>query len=445
MDRWINNNWFVRIIALFLALLLYISAPENTNPLVPRTHQDRNEVQQQQSGKSADPASYTERVVTGIPIKAVYDDERYIVYNLPSETAVTLKGPISDVTRSSVQKDFEVYADLEDLKQGTHKIKLKYRNLNPNLKMDMNPSDVSVTIERKVTKSFPVQVDIVNADQISPGYEAGTPAVKPKTVEVTGPERDIERIAEVKARVNLQGAKDDISQTADITLYDKNGNIVPATKVSPSSVSITVPVTSPGKQLPVSIVQSGTPKDGITIKEIKAETDQITAYGPEKVLSDLKKIDDIPLDVSGITDNATVTLDVPVPDGATEVYPKQIKVRVTVDKQQAEGDVPAQAEKQETKVLKGIPIKTTGLESDKTLDYISPSVDAEDITVTGTASELNKISSRDFSLSIDASGLEDGEHTVKINASGPKTASWKLSQEEAKIQISSQQTDSSQS
>ncbi|MFY4776630.1 YbbR-like domain-containing protein [Metabacillus sp. RGM 3146] len=444
MDKWINNNWFVRIIALFLALLLYISVPENSNPLIGPSKQSQTNQESTTSTSTNDTSGNITKVVDSVPVKAYFDNENYIVYGLPDEIAVTLNGPLSDVTKASVQKDFEVYADLEGLKPGNHKIKLKYRNLNSNIKMDMSPSTATVSIERKITKSFPVKVDFVNSNQIASGYKAGTPVVNPKTVEVTGPERVVESIAEAKARVNLQGANNDISQNSDVTLYDRRGNILPVSKISPSGVSITVPISSPGKQLPVNVIQTGTPQDGITIKDIQVDPKEITAYGPEDVLNSLTKIDDIRLDISKIKDDSTINLDVPVPEGIKEVYPKQIQVKVNVDKQKA--DVPASADKQETKVLKGIPIKTTGMDNTKQIEFLTPSVDALDVTVTGTSAELNKVSSSDFALSIDVSGLDDGDHTVKINASGPKNAAWKLPQEEAKIRISSQlQTDSSQS
>lgn len=444
MDKWINNNWFVRIIALFLALLLYISAPENSNPLIGPSKQSQTNQERTTSTSNSDTSGNTVKVIDSVPVKAYFDNNNYIVIGVPDEIAVTLNGPLSEVTKASVQKDFEVYADLEGLKPGNHKIKLKYRNLNSNIKMDMSPSTATVSIERKITRSFPVKVDFVNSDQIASGYKAGSPIVKPKTVEVTGPERIVESIAEAKARVNLQGANSDISQNSDVTLYDRRGNILPVSKVSPSGVSITVPISSPGKQLPVNVTQTGTPQDGITIKDIQVAPKEITAYGPEDVLKSLTKLDDISLDISKITDDSTINLDVPVPEGAKAVYPKQIQVKVTVNKQNP--DVPANTDKQQTKVLKGIPIKTAGLDNSKKLEFLTPAVDALDITVTGTAAELNKVSSSDFALSIDASGLDDGDHTVKINAAGPKDTAWKLSQEEAKIRISSQpQTDSSQS
>lgn len=116
MDKFLNYRWAVKIIALLFALLLYVAVNSNQAPTPKKP------------GESFFPTSTTdEATLTDIPVKAYYDNENYVVTGVPQTVNVTIKGSTSAVKKARQTKNFEIYADMEHLKTGTHKVELKVK------------------------------------------------------------------------------------------------------------------------------------------------------------------------------------------------------------------------------------------------------------------------------------------------------------------------------
>ncbi|MBS2967380.1 YbbR-like domain-containing protein [Metabacillus sp. KIGAM252] len=432
MDKLMNNTWFMRIIALLIALMIYLSV----NPDSSRNANQVSENQPQSSQifpkppgtkKTDQPApNESSATIENVELKAETGNENYVVSGLPDTVSVDISGPSSQVTIAKQRRNVEVYADLTGFEPGEHEVELKYRNLDSSLKVGIDPGSVKVKIDEKTTKEFPVEASFINEEQIAEGYKPGDPVLNPKTVKVTASKEVIKQISYVRARVNLQGADQDLKQQAQVIVYDKAGNILPV-QASPGTIEVTVPIQSPSKTLPVKLNQTGEPPEGVTIRSISISPSEVTAYGPQNILEGLKEITGPDLDLSKIKDDSVVELGLPLPEGVKELSEQKVQVKIDVDK---EGE----------KVLKGIPIETAGLDEGKSIEYLDPSAQAFDITVTGLEEQLKKISSKDFQLLVNASGLEDGEQTIKVEVKGPNDVKWSLPQEEATIRISGTQS-----
>ncbi len=238
MDKFLNNPWAVKVVALLFAFLLYFAVHSAQAPTPKKP------------GESFFPTSTTdEATLTDIPVKSFYDDENYVVTGVPQTVNVTIKGPTGTVKKVRQVKDFEIYADMQHLKTGRHKVELKARNVAEGLTLTINPSVTTVTIEEKTTKEFPVEVDFYNKNKMKDGYTPELPIINPKNVSVTGSKAVIDRIQNIKATINLEGVDQTVEKEAKLTVYDRDGNVLPV-EVSPSVVKITVPVTSPSKRFP---------------------------------------------------------------------------------------------------------------------------------------------------------------------------------------------------
>ena len=113
MDKFLNNRWAVKIIALLLALLLYVAVNNNQAP-TPKSR-----------GILFPTSTTDEATLTDIPVKAYYDEANYVVTGVPQTVNVTIKGSTSAVKKARQTKNFEIYADMNKLKTGTHKVELK--------------------------------------------------------------------------------------------------------------------------------------------------------------------------------------------------------------------------------------------------------------------------------------------------------------------------------
>ena len=114
-------------------------------------------------------------------------------------------------------------------------------------------------------------------------------------------------------------------------------------------------------------------------------------------------------------------------DGLNKVSPEEVKVKVDVNTT-------------EEKSLSGIEIKPEGLADEYEYTIMTPESGAVDVALKGQNGEVNKVRKEDFSLALDLSGLEPGEHEVEIDAKGPDNVEWTLSQKTVKVEIKEKNT-----
>lgn len=412
MDKLMNNHWVMRVIALFLALMLYASVniesgtPVNqpSTPLTPSPSTDKSSV-------------------TDVPVVTYFDQENLVVTGVPESVNVTLEGTTSTLTKARQLKDFEIYADLTNLSIGTHRVKLAYKNLSEDLKANINPSVITVSIEEKVTKDFSVEVDFLNEDKLEEGYTPDQPIVNPNGIRVTASKEVIDQISSVKAAINLENVKETINKESRITIYDRDGNILPV-EVEPSVVDVTVPIISPSKELPFKIVREGELGKGLSISNIEPKPNEITVYGPLDVLEKLEFIDGVKIDLSKIKEDTVLEVDIPIPDGVNKVNPEKLEIEVDVDEQ-------------EEKSFTNKSIKAVGLSEGKELEVIDPESGTLDVKIYGAPNVMKNINSSDIELYINLSDHSDGEHEVNVDVNGPQNITWSLQQEKVKVKISS--------
>ncbi len=412
MDKLMNNHWVMRVIALFLALMLYASVNIETGS---QANQPSTPLS---SSPSADKAT-----VTDIPVVTYFDEEDLVVTGVPETVNVTLEGPTGTLIKARQQKDFEVYAELTNLSIGTHRVNLKIKNLSSDLEPTISPSAITVSIEEKISKDFPVEVEFINEDKLEEGYTPDQPIVSPNSVRITASKEVIDRISKVQATINLETAEDTINKESRITIYDRDGNILPV-EVEPSVVDVTVPIKSPSKALPFKVVREGELKNGLSILSIETDPKEITVYGPLDVLDNYEFIDGVKVDLSAIEKDSVLEVDVPIPEGIEKISPEKIKIEVDVDEQ---------AEKS----FSDISIEEVGLAEGKVFDFLDPDAGEIDVQIYGAPGVINDINSEDIELYINLSNLSDGEHEVQVQVNSPQNLTWSLEQEKVKVRISS--------
>jgi YbbR domain-containing protein len=405
MDKLMDNPWFIKVIALLLALLLYSSVPP-------------------QSGNKLNvnvPGDQTEATITDIPVKAYYDTSNLVVSGLPNNVSVTVDGPISLVQSAKALRNFEVYVDLTKAKIGNQTVKLKVRNMSDKLKVSVKPSDVSVSVQEKVTKVFKVTAEF-NKGNIADGYTAGSPTVEPSKVTISGAKDVVERITYVKATVGIgQSTNATVTDDAPVRVLDKDLNKLDVV-VQPQTVKVTLPIKNTSKTVPIDVVQKGTPQNGVTISSIDLDTAQATITGDESVLMDTDHVR-VEVDVSKITDNTTLTLPVIIPNGITKVTPELVKATVKVG---ANG----------SKKVSGIPIDTRGLAPQLKATFTEPIGQTVSLSVNGPSDKVNAVALGNFNAYVDLTNLTEGDHDVKIQVDGPSDLIWNLDNPVAKVTIS---------
>lgn len=409
MDKFLDNlmesKWFVRGLALILALLLYTTAYIDQNRNIP----------------SADSNNTRTETIEDVPVVLYYDEDNFVVTGAPQTVDIIVEGNKSLVKSAQNLRDFTVYLDLTKAEIGNQRVKFEIRDISEKLNVTIKPEAVNVNVQEKVTKEFPIDVQF-NKALLEEGYLSEEPVIKPNTVKITAGKDVIEKISYVKAIIERnESVNQTFTQKATVSVLDQNLNKLNVL-VEPAEVDVTIPIKSPQKTVPVVIKQQGTPKDGVIIKDIEPAVREVVLYGKQSVLDEITNIE-IPVNVSNIDDNKELNIPITLVDGVHTVTPNSISVKVTV-------------EKEDTKTIKHVPIQYNGLSDEYSLEYVDPDDGQVDIEVTGTDEQLKGVKEDDFHVFVNVEGLSEGEHEVQIKADGPNDIEWKLAESKAKIRVS---------
>ncbi|WP_050613689.1 CdaR family protein [Bacillus testis] len=448
MDKLIETPWFVKVVALLLAALLYISVnfePDNARSF--NTPSQKDSV-----------------VVEAVPVEVYYDRDNLVVTGVPKTVNVTLHGPKNLVLPAKSSREFKVLLDLSDpeIELGKRKVPFKIRDLNDKITATIEPQYANISIQEKVTKEFSVQPEI-NQNLVDDGYLVGTPKVKPEKVKITGAKDTIEKITYVKAVVNLDDdVKDTVEVKAQVQALDKDYNKLNVT-VNPGSVNVTVPVKIPSKEVKVMPAQSGNPKDGVKISGMTADPPRITLYGKQSVLDSIDQLQ-LSVDISKIEESTTMQVPVDLPDGVAQASVQKVSVMIeakkSTDKEDGKDDEKAETETNPpddetvtneptppanegnvdettdlTKTFSGVKIRFNGLGEEYELAFLSPAQGATNVTATGAKGDINSLKPSEIQASINVAGLQEGEHSVPLAIRLPNNIKGQAADSMIKVSI----------
>lgn len=434
IDKLIDTRWFMKVVALLIALLLFDSVYDTNN--------DNRSINVPGDDGSA--------VIENVPLTAYYDTDNLVVSGLPETVAVTLDGPRSHLENAKAQRNFEVFVDLSDAEIGRQEVEVGIKDLSDKLEYIIDPSTVDVTIDEKVTEEFNVEAEFNNS-LLEEGYKAEAALAEPSTVKITGAKNVIESIAYVKATVNTKGSiTESFTETAAINVLDRNMNKLDV-DVSPGEVEVSVDVKRLSKTVPIDIVETGSLPSGVELDSLKLSKTEATIFAPENVLNDVKTVR-VEVDLSKLDKDQEIKLPVIISDGITSVDPKEVTVNANVTVKEQEAPEDSSSEEEESQVQEqeqeqaaneqtvnrtysGMPITITGLDDQYDVTFQSPDEGETSLKVSGNEKDMNNLSKGDFTLSIDVSGLDPGEHEVNIQLDAPPGVESQLESETATINI----------
>jgi len=427
MDKLLETPWFLKVVALVLAALLYVM-----------TNFDFGS----DSNSWNTPAQKGSEVIDSVPVEVYYDRDNLVVTGIPETVDVTLEGPRNLLVIAKNSRDFKLYIDLSDpeIELGTRNVKIQVRDLNDRLTATINPETVEVLIQEKITKEFNV-IPEFDRSLLEDGYIAEEPTVNPTTVKITGARNTIDSIVYVKAIIKLEeGVKDSVTLKAQVQAFDKDYNKLDV-DIDPGTVAVEVPIVSPSKTMSIVPVESGQPISGVTISNIEVEPDEITLYGKQDVLDTIENFK-LPVDISSIQESTTLTLPIDLPEGITTSSVEEVTVKVSVtSSESSEEETPPEntdAENEDvdvSKVFSDLRVQYLGLEDIYELTFLAPSNGLMNVSITGKQSVISKLESADIQVSIDVTDLGEGVHSALINITTPDNTKVQPSISTAKVTI----------
>lgn len=410
MDKMMDNPWFLRITALLLAMLLFLtikSGEENTNAGT--------------SGNSRD-------IIRDVPVEVFYDDDNLIVTGVPKTVDLTISGP-SPLVRSAKQlRDFSVFVDLRNLDMGEHaNVKVQIENVSDKLEVSLDPGYIVVNIEERISQKFDVEPEINNR-LLAENFVITGMSSNPKTVVVTGPKSVIESIAFVKATVTGEpGINKTFTKEANVSVLDSNLRKL-SVSIEPQQVNVKVEVEEYSREIPITLNRIGEPMEGVTINNLTPFSSSVRVFGAKTSVDELEEIT-VDVDVSKLEGSKTLTVEIPVPEGVSRLSKSEIEIRADVtpapviEEDPEEGD----SAQLDSRDFANLEVEIRGLDNQQKASFIEPENGQVVLTVRGETPYLESLNKEDFKLYVDANNVTNGENKLDVKVEGPENVTWTVS------------------
>lgn len=385
MKEIIMKNFSLKILAILLGVAVWLIVNNIDDPVSTKVIKNV-EVTLQNEGAIREQNQVFE-VKSGGEINVTVKSKRSILNRISKENIVA----VADLSQLSITKAVAIQLSCNNS---------DYVTLSSDVTM------LTISTEEEATGRFPIKVNPVG--ELAAGYALGTIKTSPNLVRVTGGESQIERIAEVRVDVDVEGATEKVVAVVQPKAYDANGKVMDSTALSFSGnnkVKVEVQVNAT-KEVPISVQTKGTPSMGYHVLAVEYEPQTVVITGE---CDALKKCNSIPItyDVTNSSKNIYETLDLNswLPSGISVVDSSatSISLQITISKQS----------------LQSVNLPITDIEI-RNLDK-----DKYDITFTGNGYVLlnaiwskdgqeSTITASDIEAYIDCDELTEGRHTVKL-------------------------------
>lgn len=387
-DKLMNRPSFLIYLALILAIIFFLFIDNKVINLVENNAE----------------------VITNVPVELKYNQEAYVVEGVPETVDITISGRKSDIYLAKQLGEFKVTLDLTNYtaSDSAYKAYFTYSKNIDNLTYKLDPSYVSVLIKNKVSSVSSVTYELINQDKLDSKLNVKSVSLSKSEVVVKGSNTSLDKIALVKALINLDNS--DLNEAGSYDLdnvklvaYDNSGKMINDVEIVPGTLSATVVLDSYSASVPLEIKTTGDLVAGKAIASILINNKSdynLTIYGNE---SDIKEISSIPvvIDVGDMgSENAkTYKVTITKPNGVRYMSDTTVTLSLTF------GD-----EKQKTIGISNI--KQTNLGNSLSANIISN----EEISVIckGVSSVIDNIKPEDINAYVDLTGLGVGDHDVEI-------------------------------
>ena len=235
------------------------------------------------------------------------------VANLSQSTVdLRIEGPASVLdSLSRSRKDLSVTLDVSKCTEGENKLVYTPNwpvNINTDsiVTIDRDPETITVTVEKLYTSSFNVEFQLKGT--VADGYQAGTPAINPETVVVSGPAEQVSRVKKVVAVLETEDLDQRFAGDLPLILLDENGEQITDAEVTLDSPTayVVLPVVVV-KDIPLTV--NFQPGGGATIDDITYEINpkSLMVSGAESDMESLSEISLGSVDLSKVVGTNTFT------------------------------------------------------------------------------------------------------------------------------------------
>lgn len=340
--------------------------------------------------------------LNNVPVQVINADilKEYNLVLTPNQNLTVdldLEGPSTEIYKVK-KEQFKIVVNLGEyvLKEGDNNIPVQIESSPNNINIKNNGLlRINVALDKYQEKSLPIESKIkVNTEQ---GVYADKVNINPQNATVSGAQSLVSKVKFLEVKGEINDVSKAVNMSLPVVAVDDSGNEIKDVNISPNKVDVSFGVKK-AKEVPVNVITTGTPKEGLALKSITPSLAKVSLVGPEDALSKVSYVETAPIDVSQFSDDTEVSTGLKIPDGVnlTSNDQSQIKVKLDFSKDlQKEIDVPLTVE--------------------GSLEGYTPETDVKTVKLTldGPEDSVNNLDVSKFKCSIDISKLTEVGGSIK--------------------------------
>ncbi|MCM1052656.1 MAG: CdaR family protein [Ruminococcus sp.] len=356
-------------------------------------------------------------VITDVPVKVNYNEEAYVVEGIPDTVDIVLIGRKSDIYLAKQLGTNMVILDLSqyEARDSAYKVYLSYTKSIDSINYKLDPSYVSVTIKDKISVTKAIDYDLVNEDALNDKLSVESVELSKTEVVVKGSKDTINRIASIKALIDLNNSSLSEAGTYEVDsisllAYDSKGRIVEDAEIIPTTLTASITLDTYSKSVPIEVLTTGNLVTGKAIASIlinNSNSHAITIFGEEEAINNIASVP-VTINVAEQgTNTKTYNVNIGKPTGVRAISETKANITVTFgDEKQKEVAVSTVSQKN---LASGLTANIVGTNSIK-------------VIVKGVQSVLDTVTENTINAYIDLENYTAGEYDVqvKIDSNDPK-------------------------
>jgi YbbR domain-containing protein len=375
--RWLTGHLGSLLLALFLAIVVWVSAVVAADPNEDRTYLRNLEI----IGQNPD---------------------IILVEAPPATVRITVNAPRSILDEISNNPALlSAWIDLTGLSSGEYILPIMVKwEQEPIRLVQTEPATVEVVMEAYVEKVFPIT--LVVEGETALGYQKSTPTISPEEVTVSGRESQVEKVSEVRALLDVAGSGETIKATVPLVALDTEGLPINDLTLTPRTAVVYQPISLMGgyKNVVVKVVTTGQIADGYRLTNISVSPLTVTVFS-----DDLQKINELPgyvetdlVDLTSLSQDVEFRVNLVLPEGVVLVGEQSVLVQVSVSA--IEGNLTI-----------SLPVEAFGLRPELTAKISPPFVD---VIVFGPLPVLDNLNPDSFRVFVDLTNLDVGTYQLNV-------------------------------
>ena len=378
MLRWLGKNISSFLLALILAIGVWIAAVNATDP-------------NEEYGYPSP-----------IPVEIVGQSTALLITNdYSEEIKLTLRAPRSVWDKLLADKEsIQAILDLSGLEAGEYSLEPQIQiNFQPTQIIALSPASIHITLEELTTRTIPIEVEITG--EPATGYQAGTPSFTPKEATISGPKSLVDQVFSIHASFDIYDANASIDETLSLDMVDELGQVVSGININPKTTRLLIPISQQGgyRDIAVKVGVTGQVANYYRLTNISVFPPVVTVYSADtQLINDLPGVAETePLDIEGAKEDISARLNLILPEDVTIIGDRTVLVKISI---------------------KAILGSLTLSENPVEIINLNPALFTQlspltiDVIISGPLPALDNLNADDLRVIVDVDGLEAGEYQL---------------------------------